>query len=406
VVFAISAGRAFSGNKSRSTYKMQDTQVSCPEPFMTEKHKVLVVDDSEDYAHLMQVGLAKSFQVEVASSGAACLERVRVSVPDIILLDINMDEMDGFETCRALRAIPETSEVPVIFVSACEGIEERLQSYEAGGWDYLVKPVALKELRQKLSICLNWSKERHELSHRAAYAQSTAMTAMTSMGEIGAVLEFLKASFACNSYEDLAKTALDTMSQYGLVGSVQLRGASGVINRETDGQASELAISVLNHLSKMSRIFEFRDRMVVNYGHVTLLVNNMPLDDPDKCGRLRDHIAMLAEGADERVHALDVEHALRVREARLATALRDMHETLEWYEGRQREVKGKSIAIMRELVDEIEDSFVSLGLTQGQEDFLLARAKMAMEKSFATHDETKGMDHRLMQIIRQLDEFV
>ena len=373
---------------------------------MTEKHSVLVVDDSEDYARLMQIGLAKTFDVEIASSGAACLERVRTSVPDIILLDINMEEMNGFDTCRALRELPETRDVPIIFVSACEGIEERLQSYEAGGWDYLVKPVDLKELRKKLTVCLNWSKERDELSNRAAYAQSTAMTAMTTMGEIGAVLEFLKASFGCNGYEELARAVLNTLSQYGLVGSVQLRGAAGIVNLETGGHASELAVSVLNHLSKMSRIFEFRDRMVINYSHVTLLVNNMPMGDADKCGRLRDHLAMLAEGAESRVRALDVEQALREREARLEIALKDMYETLEWYENRQREVKGKSIAVMRELVDEIEDSFVSLGLTQGQEDFLLNRARQAMEKSFATHDETKGLDHRLMMIIKELDALV
>jgi predicted TIM-barrel enzyme len=84
---------------------------------------------------------------------------------------------------------------------------------------------------------------------------------------------------------------------------VQLR-AAGVLTRSSDGEASPLEVSVLEHLVTMGRLAQFKNRMVINFPAVSLLVRDMPQDDEERCGRLRDHLSMLVEAANVHVESL------------------------------------------------------------------------------------------------------
>ncbi|MBF0340993.1 MAG: response regulator [Magnetococcales bacterium] len=108
-----------------------------------QKKRILIVDDTLENIDLMKEILLPFYRLQVATSGRLAI-RIALSPtpPDLILLDIMMPEMDGYETCRILKADPRSREIPVLFVTARSQIEDEIQGFELGAADYLVKPVS------------------------------------------------------------------------------------------------------------------------------------------------------------------------------------------------------------------------------------------------------------------------
>jgi adenylate cyclase len=106
------------------------------------KHRILVVDDTPDNLFLMNALLEDRYAVVTADSGAAALEMARTQMPDLILLDIMMPGMDGYEVMRRLRKDPATTDIPVIFLTALTSPEEEQHGLDLGAVDYITKPIS------------------------------------------------------------------------------------------------------------------------------------------------------------------------------------------------------------------------------------------------------------------------
>ena len=104
--------------------------------------RILVVDDTPLNVKLLEAKLARDYYVvSTATNGKIALELIAHEKPDLILLDVMMPEMDGFETCRRIKANPETSHIPVIIITALNDVTERVKGLEAGADDFLTKPI-------------------------------------------------------------------------------------------------------------------------------------------------------------------------------------------------------------------------------------------------------------------------
>ncbi|MCP4652034.1 MAG: response regulator [Candidatus Omnitrophica bacterium] len=117
--------------------------------------KILIVDDENEVRSLMGLMLARrNFEVEEASGGREALTKVSKSKPDIILLDINMPDLDGFEVHRRLKSKETTKNIPVIFCTAMR-IPDIINSVKSSSDDYIRKPFRSEELHQKIEEVLN-----------------------------------------------------------------------------------------------------------------------------------------------------------------------------------------------------------------------------------------------------------
>ena len=116
---------------------------------------ILVVDDAtENITLLSRILQVKGYQVETADNGATALEIVRKTPPDIILLDIKMPVMNGFETCVKLKEDNETRDIPVIFISGEDSIQEKAKAFRIGGVDYILKPFDYEEVQARVETHL------------------------------------------------------------------------------------------------------------------------------------------------------------------------------------------------------------------------------------------------------------
>ena len=129
---------------------------------MTEPGKLLVVDDTPQNVKLLADLLTvKGYAVVTARSGREALEQVARARPDLVLLDVVMPEMSGYEVCRAIRANPATAALPVVMVTALDPAQERVKGIEAGADDFLSKPINQPELLARVRSLLR-IKELHD----------------------------------------------------------------------------------------------------------------------------------------------------------------------------------------------------------------------------------------------------
>jgi DNA-binding response OmpR family regulator len=116
---------------------------------------ILIAEDNRISARILQQSLAvRGYSVLVASDGEKALAHALDKTPDLVVSDVMMPGMDGYELCRRLRTNPPTSEVPIILLTARAGIEEERRGLEAGADDFLVKPVDPTELRSRVASLL------------------------------------------------------------------------------------------------------------------------------------------------------------------------------------------------------------------------------------------------------------
>lgn len=116
----------------------------------TSRSKILIVDDIPDNINVLVHALKDDYRLAVATSGKGALQLLRKHAVDLILLDVMMPEMDGFETCERIKANEETRQLPIIFVTAAGEILDKSRGFELGGVDYIVKPFDLIELKARV----------------------------------------------------------------------------------------------------------------------------------------------------------------------------------------------------------------------------------------------------------------
>ena len=367
-----------------------------------DRPKVLLIDDDQFIHDLVGEALDECSSVISVETGEDALMASKVWQPDLIIVDVEMPGVGGYETCRRFKSIDETAGTPVIFLSGHDLIDDRLKGYEVGGDDYLTKPFAPQELKAKVLHLLARASQRGELKSMADFATSTAMTAMTSMGEMGVLLEALKNFNACADYPSLADALVAGLSMYELQGVVQLRTPEGRISRTAAGEATPLETSVIDHLAAMERIMQFQTRLSITYENVSLLVKNMPVDDEDRCGRLRDHLAMLAEGADVRLRGLMTTRESSRRGEVIEHVLARISDALRAIDHDQRQCRIKTSLALDEALRAFDRALLGVALSDEQDAFLSATIKQGIDRIINSQSNEIDIQDRLTTMITEL----
>jgi len=165
---------------------------------------LLIVDDKPQNLRLISDFLAEQgFELMLTRSGAQALEKIQRSMPDLVLLDVTMPEMDGFEVCRRLKIEPRTASVPVIFMTALDDTAHKVQGFRLGAVDYITKPIQREELLARIQHHLQLHTLQKELRAKSddlaqknaeleAYAHTIAHSLKTPLAAASRFLEILQ----------------------------------------------------------------------------------------------------------------------------------------------------------------------------------------------------------------------
>lgn len=378
---------------------------------MSRMPHILVVDDDELTREMLQASLAETCTVTAVDSGAAAVRQALAAPPDLVLLDVDMPEMNGYATCEALLAEGATRDVPVIFLSGCVTIDERLRGYQAGAVDYLTKPFDVPELLAKIKLAIAQRDKNHELNHQLEDVMNAAMTSADMYGEVGVVLELQRKLAGCRRYEEIAAAVFESLERSGFEGCLRLRGRQGLLSCTARAECSALENSILEHLEKLpgASMQPVGDNTSFNYGPV-LLVRNLPMgpsalnrspEEADRFGRARDNIALIVEGALARVRSLDIETANASLEntARLVKLTR---EALIDISAQQHATRLQMNSVFQHMREEIENAFVHLGLTESQENLVAGTMTRHVQEALGMFDQSHQIEAHIESLIGKL----
>jgi PAS domain S-box-containing protein len=174
---------------------------------------LLIVDDAPGNLGVVVDSLAdRGFRILIARDGAEAVERALFSQPELILLDVNMPGMDGFETCRRLKADSRTCDIPVIFMTVADDIDNMVEGFKAGGIDYVTKPVRIDEMMARLNVHLAMRAMHRTLLDKNRRLENEVAVRERAERELSRIRDELEARVAKRT-DELARANADLRAQ-------------------------------------------------------------------------------------------------------------------------------------------------------------------------------------------------
>jgi len=334
---------------------------------MSETFSVFVVDDDPMVLDILLGILEPEYPVEAFNSAEQCLQRLAERKPGMFLLDVRMPGMDGYTLCRQIKDDAGLCQIPVTFVSSQDTIDARMKGYDAGGEDFIVKPFEAEEVRRKVQVAQRIAANKRSLAQQLEDTELLSSLVMANMDEYAILVRFMRELVSWETEQDIAGGMLDMLRRYRLDGVVQTRISQRTLTLSAQGTDLPLEASVLNHVRGLERIFEFRNRSVYNFERLTVMINNMPVQDPEYCGRLRDHLAIAAETAEARLKALEVDETNQRNQAGIREALARVRTMTTGLHQAHLRDKAASSELFLRMEQSLANVFVHLGMTENQE---------------------------------------
>lgn len=303
--------------------------------------KILVIDDDEIFQSIM-LKVFENHRIEKALTGEQGLEIASTFQPDLIILDINMPGIDGYETCKRFRKNSLFKQTPIIFLSQYQGIEDRLKAYGVGGDDYISKPVDNNELMVKVNRLIEIKQQQEELTNEIKSTYDTVLEIQTYAANLQVIGRFLMGNLFCHDMEGLTHLFIKTVKELEISCIISLNSQLGSIIRSDTGNINRLEEEILNMSEHMERIHPFgENRSIFNWKNVVVLVRN--IDDN------MDIMAILMDGLEAGIRAIEKEHIL-------ISAVADL-------EHKNADIEDNILQQFNEMKLALTETFLSLGMT-------------------------------------------
>lgn len=367
--------------------------------------RILAVDDEPFNLEIIEEILEElPFELKVASGGPECLSIVEEFSPHVILLDVSMPKMNGYEVCKKLKANPNTANIIVMFVSARGTVEERMEGYAVGAEDYIVKPFSQDELKAKLVHLNDMLLEKENLEQQVEDATSTAFNAMANSSEMGQIVNYIESIALIDNVKDLGQALVNCLNSFDLQSNIEFRlgSAEPAQHFALHGSCSPIVIELFDMLKSKGRLHEFSHRILVNYELISMLILNMPDHDPDKHGRIRDHVCFLVSVTEQQLRAILTSQKLKAQQASFNDVVTMLHKKFQDLIELLDSNRINNEAVFKRLQEELEERIPSMGLDDDQEMFIYQKVDQTIQNSVAREASVKGVKAAFHEIEQDL----
>lgn len=341
--------------------------------------------------------------VDLVESAEAFLDKLSAfdAAYEVLIIGSGMGEIAG-ELTRDARQI--VSNAHILYILRNYSLSAHRDALDMGATDVVSEERLPDSLSMRLQPIRHAVEIGNELRHQLTYAQHTAFSAMSSMGELGVVLDFLRKSFMCGEPVALANLIIDAVEQYGLrsIVRISIKDVTHVYSREGVDKPAE--IKVMDNALMMGRIFEFRDRCAFNYGKVSIVVMGMPMEEPERVGRLRDNVALLAEAGEAKATVIELDLISRQRAQAIALVQKSILMNFKLMENNKETLKQTVMSRVFKLKEELEMEFLSMGLTADQEQILMDKVESHSIKLLVPEEHEARLSESLAMLAAMLEE--
>jgi DNA-binding response OmpR family regulator len=370
-------------------------------------HRILVVDDDKITHAFIKRSLVAEYDLVSTFNGQQALEELERSNPDIILLDVEMPGMNGYEVCENIKSNLLTADIPVIFLSARGELRDRMLGFEAGADDYIVKPFQPEDLKAKINVLIQYRMRHKEIAKQVDEARKTAFIAISSTSDLGQAINFIEKSHTVTNFDQLVAAFFCVTQSMDLKCTIMIKSPEkNVFYSSTHNSVSPIESELVEKLSVEKRFFDFGCRTQINYPNVALLIKNMPLDDMERYGRIKDFFPAMLSTADIKISQIRSQCAVikQLDETQQAfdriTALLDTIKSS--FESNQKQ----GIRIMRNMLMELDKQLPRMALEEDQEQYILDRVDKAIEEAHSAISSGQQINTSFSTVLENLKELL
>ena len=234
-----------------------------------------------------------------------------------------------------------------------------------------------------------------QLKQQLDKANEMAFIAMSDTSDLGVNIQFLLDINQCENLDQAGMRLFQALKSYNISSSLQIRSRFGEKNMEANGMAKDLESTLLRECSEMGRYVDFGKRSIMNYGRVSLLVRNMPVDDPNKYGAIKDNVFSLLQGLDARVGALDNVESLKLESKLVVKLTSRMTHIMENIDKGYHDVMVRIADAVEDIADGIEQEIQFLGMDEQQERVIQKVLENGILETSRVFNEGLKMDKSL-----------
>jgi len=364
-------------------------------------YKVLVMGDANNDSLVGLLG--KQYELEHVESVDDCIRQVSADDVKLVLLNIVDNQQPVWlDVCRQLKDTPSVTDTPIVILARDSELDSKMAYYDAGCDDY-VNSESMSELQARLMRVIFNKVANDQLKQQLQQANEMAFIAMSDTSDLGVNVQFLLDVNTCDNLDELGMRVFKSLQSYGINCSLQIRGRHTVKNMEANGMAKEMESVLLQECKDKGRYVDFGRRSIMNYGSVSLLVKNMPMNDDKKYGAIKDNVFSLLQGADARVKALDNLESLAMESLlvkRMAGQMRDLMKDVDSsYKGVMKDIAD----VVETMADGVESSIQFLGMDERQELALQKIMETGIVDTNRIFNQGMRMDEGLREFLEQVD---
>lgn len=364
------------------------------------KARIVCIDDNPANLLLLEKSLRDQYEILAVSDAEAALSTLVEVPPALVLLDVNMPRLNGYELCRRIRDHDAIGDIPIVFLSCMKDLDDRLAGYAAGGDGYVTKPFDLRELRSILQAQIQRRQQLDDSRRNIENLRSMSWTMMRNNSEMGELLRFSQGLAKVKDEAAFVDHLFTTLDNLGLSATLLVKLLTGEIVARNDGKPFTLMEKELLDLARSGpRITANGNKYLFRGDSLILLIRNMPIEDEDLTGRLKDHLCILLDSAEASIAIIngEKERAQLLSERTDQTAdgiYREFDTLIQTAE----QLHSQSSASIEGLAVALEHAFMVMDLTEEQEQQILKFIERARTEVEHQH-ELKGLFQFSMQRI-------
>ena len=325
---------------------------------------ILAIDDDKLVHHIIEESLAGFCNIIHAKNGDEGLRLASKYNPDIILLDIEMPGMSGYEVCKTIKHNKNTQDIPIMFLSSKIELSDRVKGYSVGASDYIVKPFNSEELMARIKVLYEYRQQGIKLKCDIAHANKTAEIAITESGDMGRIIRYVGQSYHANNFQTLSEYFLAFFTHLDLDVVVVFWYESKGVFYSQQSATCPLEQELLELHRHTHRFVDIGSSTIINYPKISLLIKNMPIDDNVKFGRYKDLFPHILEITNEKVITIQNNENNDKQAAQISTMLENIVKQLNSHS------QAKN-SIAKQFIDQLSELDGAIKVQKESNDFFV-----------------------------------